>query len=188
MQFDDAVSQTNTDMTAGELLKKLFVDELKFEEKDVPKIIFWNLAANDNLPALATDDGIIMLSGSNPQKLFDLDTIVSEAISPQEYEEKKMEMKEKAEKEKRINTWETMTQILISFGMKNGFLEEIKVMLPHTLLDDPEDEKKDHTTETTPSIVEDLISISDTDSEAASQSSSSSRKNHRSPATRTKKK
>jgi len=128
MQFNEAVSGQWSNMTAGEQVKKLFQD-LEFNEEDVPTIVFWNLNAQSNRPAQATEDGIVMLSGFNPKMLEDLDTIVENAPTPEQYQE----ILEKEQTMKKVNTWKTVIGILSSSKATVPFLESIQKIVGHEL-------------------------------------------------------
>lgn len=128
MQFDQAVKVDRKKMTAGDQVKQMFV-ELGFTEDDAPTIVFWNLNASDNRPARATDDGVVMLSGFNPQMLLDLDNLVQNAPCPTEEEYQKMLLDDR-----NVNTWKTLVNTVLSTDNNVEFLEELSEIIDHTLL------------------------------------------------------
>lgn len=165
MQFNSAVQSFNRGLTAGQQLKKLFVERLGFAESDVPTIVFWNLNAYDNRPALASDEGVVMLSGFNPKMILDLDGVINSAITPEEFkkmeaelikqeeelkkknkeeadrmraeiEQKRRELYELQEKERKVNTWKTLVQILSTNQATLPFLTALAetTQFKHTLL------------------------------------------------------
>jgi len=187
MQFNRCVQSSNQDLTAAELLEKLFVEELDFKKDDVPTIVFWNLNAHDNRPARASDQGVVMLSGYNPQMLLELDAVIKGAVSDEEFEEAERKLAAEAEserlrqeEEKRINTWKAMVQILTSSEATVPFLEKIKSILPHTLLDEVNEDSKSSRDDDLISDSDSTTQLSCSESEVESQTlSNSSRSNSR---------
>ncbi len=128
MQFDQAVRVDRENMTPGDQVRQMFV-ELGFTEDDAPTVVFWNLNDSDNRPARATDDGIVMLSGFNPQMLLDLDNLIQNSPCPTEEEYQKMLLDDKA-----INTWKILVNTVLSTDNNIEFLEELSEIVDHTLL------------------------------------------------------
>ena len=78
MQFDQCVS---FDDSAHQMIKRKYKDA----GYDVPNIVFWNLYANDNVPAKFNDKGVALVSGFSPSIVkgvlaADLDNFTPEAI------------------------------------------------------------------------------------------------------------
>lgn len=175
MQFDVAtgahqqygvenIEQMNTTgLAAGEMLEKLFIDELGYTKEETPTVIFWNLNCHDNRPAVATHDKMIMVAGNNPQIIVDIDKVVDNAASFAEYsseyekikaegekirkemeaERQKQYQKQREEqlKKQRVDTWKTIVQVLASSEATVPFLEDMKrcKYLEHTLVDELND-------------------------------------------------
>lgn len=131
MQFNMCVQVHNQGLTAAQQLKNLFND-LGFSEEDVPTIVFWNLNFHDNRPALASDQGIVMLAGFNPQMLIDLDTIINNSMPESEFKLNQKAIQEEQIKKKQIDTWTTLVQTLISSQATVPFLTEIKDGIGHS--------------------------------------------------------
>jgi hypothetical protein len=149
MQFDMAtqqygvVNQANqvVELPAGQQLTKLFVEELGYAVDQVPTVVFWNVACSDNRPALAGENGVLMLSGPNPQLLIDIDATAASATPQTEYEacaeELRLAQKEEAAKKKRVDTFTSMINVLSTSEATVPFLEKLNEgLISHTLLDD----------------------------------------------------
>jgi hypothetical protein len=134
MQFNQAVSVGYNSLTAGQQLKKLFVEKLGFLEEDCPTMIFWNLADHSNRPALASDDGVVMLSGFNPKMLLDLDAVIASAVSSEEMKVHLNQEMENALRETTVNTWSSLVKILSTNEATVPLLKAIYEQLPHELL------------------------------------------------------
>ena len=126
MQFDQAVKQTNKDLSASAIIKKGY-DEIGIPEQYHPKIIFWNLTSYGNRPAMLSDNGAVMLSGYNPKMLLQLNEIVETAKSQQE-------VVGKEELLVQINTWTTINQTLMGTKLNNDLLVKLKEHNGHTLI------------------------------------------------------
>lgn len=122
----------------GELLRKLFIEELGYTKEQVPIIVFWNLNCHDNRPALATDENIIMLAGPNPKLLIDINSVVENAVPQSVFDQVLEEQKEKSNQQNRINTWNTFVQVLASSEATVPFLEDVQLLIGHTLCDNDE--------------------------------------------------
>lgn len=138
MQFNQAVRSINKNKTASEQIKSLFVEQLGFKEEDVPTIIFWNLNSHDNRPATASDEGVVMLSGFNPQMILDLHNVVENAVPQAEADAAAQAAKELEQKKQAVNTWTSIVKILCSSEATVPFLEDVKEEVAHTLLDQVE--------------------------------------------------
>jgi len=152
-QFNKQVLVVNKKLTAAQQLRKLFVETMGFKEDDVPIFIFWNLAAHDNRPALASDEGIVMLSGFNPKMLLDLHTIVENAVSQEEFDEleaafkaqdaallaeaqlKAQALMDEQNRKKKVDTWTTIVKTLAGSEATVPFLTSVQDLIGHTLLD-----------------------------------------------------
>lgn len=130
MQFNQTI-HLNQGLTAAGQVKELFLS-LGFSELDTPYIIFWNLNCHDNRPALASDQGVIMLSGFNPQMLIDLDTIVQNTMPESEFIANEKAIYEEQMKKKKIDTWTTIVQTLTSSLATVDFQASIKELVGHT--------------------------------------------------------
>lgn len=78
MQFDQC---TTHDDSAMEMIARKYIDNAY----NVPNIVFWNLYANDNVPAKFNDKGVALVSGFSPSIVkgvlaADLDNFTPEAI------------------------------------------------------------------------------------------------------------
>lgn len=134
-QFNKQVRIENKGNTAAEQLRELFVDTMGFNETDVPIFIFWNLSDHENRPALASDQGVIMLSGFNPKMLLDFHTIVENSITQEELNNLEENLKAEQEYNQKVNTWTTIVKTLAGSEATVPFLMEVHEHLEHTLLD-----------------------------------------------------
>jgi len=135
MQFNQAVRVNYTNLPAAKQLKHLFVEKLGYSEDDIPKIVFWNLASNDNRPATLSEENVVMLSGFNPQMLLDLDTMIENPLSVEESNALANEYKLEQEKLRQINTWNNIIFTLSSSPACVEFLKELSNIVNHNLLD-----------------------------------------------------
>lgn len=63
MQFDQACSRNQ--YTNLEVIRKRYASN----GYEMPKLVFWNVRASDNVPAQFNDEGVLLLSGCNPTVL-----------------------------------------------------------------------------------------------------------------------
>lgn len=134
-QFNKQVKIGNKGKTAAEQLRELFVGIMGFNETDVPIFIFWNLSNHNNRPALASDQGVIMLSGFNPKMLLDFHTIIENSVTQEELNNFEENLKAEQEYNQKVNTWTTIVKTLAGSEATVPFLTEVHEHLKHTLLD-----------------------------------------------------
>jgi hypothetical protein len=146
MQFNQCVQLVNKQLTAAEQLRKLFVEIMGFSEDVVPIIVFWNLNAHDNRPAMASDQGVVMLSGFNPKMLLDLHMVVENAVPQAEIDAAAQALLAEQNHKQKVDTWTTIVKTLAGSEATVPFLIAAQELIGHTLLDALDDEVVDAST------------------------------------------